>query len=89
MKVEQPHKSIKIKNPTGIELLMNEIDETQKIIDTLSKSKESIQSFLERQNINDEVVNKKLLALSNKIKQLRISVQDFNHIVKVYSGDDI
>lgn len=81
--------SVTVKNPTGIELLKNEIEETQKIADALSKSKESIQSFLERQNIDDEVANKKLQALSKKIKQLCDSVQDFKHIVEAHSNDDI
>ena len=100
MKVKQPHMSVKIKNPTGIELLRikfenptsiellkNEIEETQKIADKLSKSKESIQLFLESQNINNEVIDEKLLALSTKIEQLRKSVQDFKHVIEAYAND--
>lgn len=89
MRVEQPHMSIKIKNPTGIELLKSEIEEAQKIADKLSKSKESIQAFLERQNIDEEVTNKKLLALSKKIEQLYKIVQELSHIVEVHSDNDI
>lgn len=88
MRINQPHLSIKITDESqDIEFLEKKIEETQEIINKLVEGKKKIQSFLKRQNIDDEIVSEKLLALSKKIEQLSDSIAELKHAIEVCTDD--
>ena len=88
MRIDQPHLSVKITDESqGIEFLEKKIEETQEVVDKLVEGKERVQSFLKRQNIDEEVVAEKLLTLSKKIEQLSNSITEFKHVLEACIDD--
>lgn len=84
MQINQPHLSVKVTDESqGIEFLEKKIEETQEVVDKLIEGKDRVQSFLKRQNIDEAIVDEKLLALSKKIKQLSNSITELKHILDV------
>lgn len=77
MRIDQPHLSVKVTDESqGIEFLEKKIEETQEVVDKLIEGKESIQSFLKRQNIDEAVIAEKMLALTKKIEQLSNAITE-------------
>ena len=88
MRIDQSHLSVKVADESqAIEFLEKKVEETQEVIDELTESKERVQLFLNRQNIDEAVVAEKLSALSKKIKRLSNSIVELKHAIEVSTDD--